>query len=278
MRLLHALWENPKSFCCCTFTSHYLRNSLACGVHVSRPVSLRLVERGECLYPGRRPTKAQVVRRSGEKRQFVAGLEGKELREAVGALFPPSRRRACPRARNFVAERRHESAGGDRCRVQQRASRDFYFDAAAGVWRPDKTRGQTARVSNRGHRRRLAVSRRTQSRGRALFAGRLRLDDETTVNKTATTLHVPAPTRRENPRLAQWKEAREVFPIYLALAKQQEIDIPFPQATRNLPEQPDTALFTQVHEWLEARGINLIHHITHANNLGTTIITVWWGE
>src|SRR2546429_6856201 len=63
---------------------------------------------------------------------------------------------------------------------------------------------------------------------------------------------VPAPTRRENPRLAQWKEAREVFPIYLALAKQQEIDIPFPQATRNLPEQPDTALFTQVHEWLEA--------------------------
>ena len=86
------------------------------------------------------------------------------------------------------------------------------------------------------------------------------MDDETTVNKTTTTLHVPAPTRRENPRLAQWKEAREVFPIYLALAKQQEIDIPFPQATRNLPEQPDTALFTQVHEWLEAMDQKVMAH------------------
>jgi hypothetical protein len=86
------------------------------------------------------------------------------------------------------------------------------------------------------------------------------LDDETTVNKTTTTLNVPPPTRRENPRPAQWKEAREVFPIYLALAKQQEIDIPFPQAKRNLPEQPDTDLFTQVHEWLEAMDQKVMAH------------------
>jgi len=79
------------------------------------------------------------------------------------------------------------------------------------------------------------------------------------VNKT-TTLNIPAPARPENPRLAQWKEAREVFPIYLALAKQQEIDIPFPQAKRNLPEKPDTDLFTQVHEWLDVMDQRVMAH------------------
>ncbi|HEX8835897.1 MAG TPA: hypothetical protein VF748_03095 [Candidatus Acidoferrum sp.] len=86
------------------------------------------------------------------------------------------------------------------------------------------------------------------------------MGDQTTVNKSTTTLNVPAPTRSENPRLAQWKEAREVFPIYLALAKQQEIDIPFPQAKRNLPERPDADLFTQVHEWLDAMDQKVIAH------------------
>jgi len=38
------------------------------------------------------------------------------------------------------------------------------------------------------------------------------------------------------------------------------------------------SLESKINEWLEAKGINLVHHITHANNLGTTIITVWWGE
>ena len=79
------------------------------------------------------------------------------------------------------------------------------------------------------------------------------------MNKT-TTLNIPAPARPENPRLAQWKEAREVFPIYLALAKQQEIDIPFPQAKRNLPEKPDTDLFTQVHEWLDVMDQRVMAH------------------
>jgi hypothetical protein len=80
------------------------------------------------------------------------------------------------------------------------------------------------------------------------------------VNKTTTTLNLPAPTRAENPRLAQWKEAREVFPIYVALAKQSEIDIPFPQGKRNLPEKPDIELFDQVHEWLEAMDQEVMAH------------------
>ena len=34
------------------------------------------------------------------------------------------------------------------------------------------------------------------------------------------------------------------------------------------------SLERNINEWLEAKGINLIHHITHANNLSTTIITI----
>jgi len=80
------------------------------------------------------------------------------------------------------------------------------------------------------------------------------------VNKTTTTLNIPAPARAESPRLAQWKEAREVFPIYVALAKQSEIDIPFPQSKRNLPEKPDIELFDQVHEWLDAMDQEVMAH------------------
>lgn len=80
------------------------------------------------------------------------------------------------------------------------------------------------------------------------------------MNKTTTTLNIPAPARAENPRLAQWKEAREVFPIYVALAKQSEIDIPFPQSKRNLPEKPDIELFDQVHEWLDAMDQEVMAH------------------
>lgn len=80
------------------------------------------------------------------------------------------------------------------------------------------------------------------------------------MNKTTTTLNIPAPARQENPRLAQWKEAREVFPIYVALAKQSEIDIPFPQSKRNLPEKPDIELFDEVHEWLDAMDQEVMAH------------------
>jgi hypothetical protein len=71
------------------------------------------------------------------------------------------------------------------------------------------------------------------------------------VNKTTSTLNIPAPARSESPRQAQWKEARAVFPIYLALAKQLELEIPFAQAKRALPEKPDMEIFSQVDEWLD---------------------------
>jgi hypothetical protein len=85
-----------------------------------------------------------------------------------------------------------------------------------------------------------------------------------------TTLNIPAPARTDSPRQAQWKEARSVFPIYLALAKQLEIEIPFPQAKRNLPEKPDLETFSQVHEWLDLMDQQvLVHQLRHLLQMTT---------
>jgi len=85
-----------------------------------------------------------------------------------------------------------------------------------------------------------------------------------------TTPNIPAPARTDSPRQAQWKEARSVFPIYLALAKQLEIEIPFPQAKRNLPEKPDLETFSQVHEWLDSMDQQvLVHQLRHLLQMTT---------
>jgi len=61
-----------------------------------------------------------------------------------------------------------------------------------------------------------------------------------------------------------------VFPIYLALAKQLEIEIPFPQAKRNLPEKPDLETFSQVHEWLDSMDQQvLVHQLRHLLQMTT---------
>jgi hypothetical protein len=84
------------------------------------------------------------------------------------------------------------------------------------------------------------------------------------VSKSMTTLNIPAPARSESPRQAQWKEARSIFPIYLALAKQLEFEIPFTQAKRNLPEKPDLETFSQVHEWLDSMDLRVqVHQLRH---------------
>jgi hypothetical protein len=89
------------------------------------------------------------------------------------------------------------------------------------------------------------------------------------VNKT-TTLNIPAPPRAENPRQAQWKEAREVFPIYLALAKQLQMEIPIPQGKRTLPEKPDLELFSKAQEWLDSMDQRvLVHQLRHLLQMTT---------
>ena len=90
------------------------------------------------------------------------------------------------------------------------------------------------------------------------------------MNKAMTTLNIPAPSRPESPRQAQWKEARAVFPIYLALAKQLEIQIPIPQAKRNLPEKLDLQLFNEVNEWLDSMDQRvLVHQLRHLLQMTT---------
>ena len=82
------------------------------------------------------------------------------------------------------------------------------------------------------------------------------------MNKT-TTLN-PSPARPEASRQEQWQEARSVFPIYLALAKQLDIAIPFPQEKRNLPEKPTLEFFKQVQNWLDSLDSQvLVHQLRH---------------
>ena len=84
------------------------------------------------------------------------------------------------------------------------------------------------------------------------------------------TLNIPPPSRSESPRQLQWKEAREVFPIYLALGKQLTIEIPFPQGKRNLPEKPDLELFSQVHAWLDSMDERvMVHQLRHLLQMTT---------
>jgi hypothetical protein len=90
------------------------------------------------------------------------------------------------------------------------------------------------------------------------------------LNKTMTTPNTPAPAKAENARQEQWTEARSVFPIYLALAKQLNFEVPFSQAKRNLPEKPETQLFDQVHEWLDSMDLRvMVHQLRHLLQMTT---------
>ena len=101
------------------------------------------------------------------------------------------------------------------------------------------------------------------------FARPLRLDDAA-VNKMITTLNLPAPPKDDNSRKAQWEENRSVFPIYIALAKHLQIEIPFAQNKRVLPEKADLELFTQVHTWLNSMDQQvMVHQLRHLLQMTT---------
>jgi hypothetical protein len=89
------------------------------------------------------------------------------------------------------------------------------------------------------------------------------------VNKM-TTLNIPAPPKVDSSRQAQWVENRSVFPIYLALAKHLQIEIPFPPNKRVLPEKAELDLFTQVHTWLDSMDQRvLVHQLRHLLQMTT---------
>src|SRR5580693_9591324 len=74
---------------------------------------------------------------------------------------------------------------------------------------------------------------------------------DTAVNKTTPTLNLPVPQKPATSRQAKWAEDRSVFPIYLALARQLELEIPVAKEKWNLPEKPDLELFDEVEAWLD---------------------------
>ena len=95
------------------------------------------------------------------------------------------------------------------------------------------------------------------------------MDDEA-VNKLITTLNLPAPPKSESSRQAQWEETRSVFPIYLALAKQLQLEIPFPQNKRILPAKAELEFFGQVHTWLDSMDQRvMVHQLRHLLQMTT---------
>ncbi|GAC1620789.1 MAG: hypothetical protein PVS2B2_16960 [Candidatus Acidiferrum sp.] len=72
------------------------------------------------------------------------------------------------------------------------------------------------------------------------------------MNKSLTTLNPPPPQKKDGSRQEQWEEFRSVFPIYVALAKQLQFEIPIAPNKRVLPEKADSDLFAQIQTWLDS--------------------------
>ena len=85
-----------------------------------------------------------------------------------------------------------------------------------------------------------------------------------------TTLNLPAPPKADAARQLQWEELRSVFPIYVALAKQLQIEIPVPQNKRILPERLDADLFGQIQNWLDVMDQQvMVHQLRHLLQMTT---------
>jgi len=90
------------------------------------------------------------------------------------------------------------------------------------------------------------------------------------VNKTTTTLNLPAPAKVDAAKQAQWDEYRSVFPIYVALAKQLQLEIPIPQNKRILPENFDGELYAKIQTWLDVMDQQvMVHQLRHLLQMTT---------
>jgi hypothetical protein len=87
---------------------------------------------------------------------------------------------------------------------------------------------------------------------------------------TTLNLSYSPPARPAALRQDQWDEARSVFPIYLALAKQLSIEIPFTADKRQLQDKPDLETFTKIQTWLDAMDQQvLVYQLRHLLQMTT---------
>jgi hypothetical protein len=85
-----------------------------------------------------------------------------------------------------------------------------------------------------------------------------------------TTLNLSAPPKPESPKQAPWDELRSVFPIYLALAKHLQLEIPFPQNKRVLPEKTEPKLHGEIQTWLDSMDQQVqVHQLRHLLQMTT---------
>jgi len=90
------------------------------------------------------------------------------------------------------------------------------------------------------------------------------------VNNTLATLKLPGAVKGEIARQEQWEELRSVFPIYLALARHLEFEIPFGPDRRNLPAKADSDLFAEVQNWVNSMDQRvLVHQLRHLLQMTT---------
>jgi hypothetical protein len=93
---------------------------------------------------------------------------------------------------------------------------------------------------------------------------------EQAVNNSPTTSRLPGAVKGEIARQEQWDELRSVFPIYLALAKQLEFEIPFGPERRNLPIRADADQFSSVQTWVNSMDLRvMVHQLRHLLQMTT---------
>jgi hypothetical protein len=83
---------------------------------------------------------------------------------------------------------------------------------------------------------------------------------EQAVTNSTTTLKIPGAAAGGVARQEQWDELRSLFPIYVALAKHIETEIPFGPERRNLPPKASPELFQQVQTWVNSMDQRVMVH------------------
>lgn len=90
------------------------------------------------------------------------------------------------------------------------------------------------------------------------------------MNNSLTTLKLPGAVKGEIVRQEQWEELRSVFPIYLALARHLEFEIPFGPDRRNLPVKTDAELAGEVQAWVNSMDQRvMVHQLRHLLQMTT---------